>query len=127
MKRTLTALAAAVLFGATGLVAQDNLPRPLGATEQFSFNRTVSGSTGPYIGNMESMPGRPEITLFCVDYFHGISTSSGIIDVDVTSIGPGQTQAGMGNTRLGFAADDILRGIQRIQRRLTDNPTRASA
>lgn len=111
-------LAAMMALSATPAVGQDEIPRPLNTTEQFRFTGG-SGVTaswagvqvGPYQGILESDITKPQLTLYCVDFAHSISTSSGIIDAYATSIG--DPTGNMANTRLGaYGADpasDILR------------------
>lgn len=117
MKRTagsglsIFTLAAIVALSATPVAGQDEISRPLGATEQFRFTGG-SGVTadwgrvqvGPYEGILESDITKPSLTLYCVDFVHSISTSYPPINVNVTGIG--DPNADMQDTRLGAYGGD---------------------
>jgi len=113
MMRSLFTLAATLLLAAAPAAAQDVLPQEISSVEQFSFTGTVGSTSqgagaivGPYRGVMESMPGRPTITLYCVDFLHGISTGDGTITANMTGIG--SDGADLGTTRAGLDPDGAL-------------------
>jgi len=95
--------AALVAFSAQTVEAQAG---QYGATEDLKFLGTYggSGSTGPYRAQWLTGPGQPQITIFCVDYFHGISTNN-TWTVNVTSLAP-PPNPDLSDTRLGFTGGD---------------------
>lgn len=100
--------------------AQDEISRPLGTMEQFSFTggsgvtATWGGvQVGPYRGILESDPTNPQLTLYCIDFAHGISSSYGTIDVWATGIG--NPTGNLGYTRLG-AYNDFASSLTRYRK-----------
>jgi hypothetical protein len=106
-------------------------PEGMDPVEQFKF---ISGSgvggfgvqVGPYTGQMTSYPGNPLITIYCVDYLHGISTNT-TWSANVSRL----NVADIGDTRLGIAGDDSsalsrYRKAAWLASQFTSNQTTAS-
>ena len=73
-------------------------------TLQLKAKSEVSGfdvNVGPYTAQVVSYPGQPLISVYCVDFLHGVAQDQ-VWDVNVTKLSGGDVS----NTRLGIAGDD---------------------
>lgn len=103
MKNFFRVALAFALVGAFSVQSAEAQAGPYGAQESFQFIGSVGGQVaGPYEAWWTSSPGptTPRVTIYCVDYFHGISGGQSWT-VNVTSLTGPPTPA-IGNTRLGY-------------------------
>jgi hypothetical protein len=90
-------------FPFTPKLAPDNMD----PTEDIQF-KSASGvggfgtQVGPYTGQLKSYPGNPLITIYCVDFLHGIATDQ-LWTANVSKL---TDVASVADTRLGIAGDD---------------------
>lgn len=120
MKRLTVGLTIALLaFVARPALAQDLISRPIQPMEQFRLDsgsgvdaKWGSVQIGPYHGTLLSDPTTPSLTLYCVDFVHGISGGD-VVNVNTVNIG--NDNADLSTTRLKNDPDLNLVGCRSIR------------
>ncbi len=125
-------LAAALLLVPASLAAQQLTNGPLDPTENVLFGGGTwvatwgNVYTPPYTGTLTSYPGSPEITLYCVDYAHEVSSGE-TWTANVTNLGAAIGNSSLlSNTRLGAAGLDQYEGaafLSSLFSAYTSNPS----